>query len=565
MMTGTEIREFRRDKNWTIEYLAQVLRISVWKLQTIEVSAKAVPIPISMNFETLVRAMDAGAISSDANNPRHRFRDFRRSTSFSEKPPFAVVPHCPCGNTLCVLAPTGDGDWDGKHLWKFVGRVCHKTCHVDSGAVVVPRPLRRPPRDLAFDDFHDSANFSITPPFRVVPSCPCGSIRCRLLPQKDGVWDGIHLWKFKSWKCQRVRYVNSQGEIVSIPRGSRRDPNQRHPLLRKPCSLCGRIRFSNRQYRKTLGCYVYALYCLSKAGDAADQKHDRRELFVERNGEVSPLTEEESDKLRRRSKQEFAAPRCELSGCPRFGKRLERSSELSRNDKSGKTRKLLIYYCRPPIPFEAHHVYRVFPRGESAQRVGTGRYVWIDATTGVERETVLKQRSLRADRVMPVTRCKLHDRPLTQGRGPWALQGHLKRWRATCPFGGESYWVRSDGALRAVTRDAKWDKGGRRPLAVEQRQNFVVGQRVEQVLPRFERIVSCIRSLPAWKRRKHEELRAVLEEMGTSKAEIAAVLQGDRPLTAARWFISIETHISYDVVTKYHRYYLKTLRKPDQK
>jgi len=468
-MTGSEIREFRRNKNWNIDHLAKLLGISVWKLQTVERSAESVPTQIEKSFETLVRASDAGAISSDANKPRHRFRDFRRSTSFSQRPPFTTVPHCPCGNALCVLAPTGDGDWDGKHLWKFVGRVCHKTHHVDSDAVVVPRPLRHPPRDLPLDDFRNWPNFSEAPPFSEVPNCPCGKARCRLRPKKDFDRDGRHLWKFKGWKCQRISYLDSNGALVPPPAGLTRDPQLRDPVLLKRCSKCGRIRFLNRQFRIRLGCRVAILSCLRKPGDSPNQEHDPPEYFRENEGKMSPLAAEDHDIMRGRSKQKFPVPLCESDGCSRRGKRMERSSESLHKDANGNSFRLARYCCRPAKPTSRHYAFRVLPHGEAAKRIGEGRYCWLDALTGLRIETVHKRRAIREDRVMPVANCPKHSCALEQDRGPWKIRGQ-RQWRATCPVGLERYKVRNDGSIHPGGSRWMKNKGGRPTGMSEQRK-----------------------------------------------------------------------------------------------
>jgi len=450
-MTGAEIREIRRNQNWTIERLAELLGASVWKLQTIERSTGPIPAQIAGRFDTLVRALAVGAIKSDVDKPRHSFRDFRRSTRFSKVPSFAVGPNCPCQDPRCLLAPVGDGDWDGKHLWKFVGRRCHKTRYVGSSGVVVAQPSRRSPPRSSLDDFHRSTNFSEVPPFPVLPDCPCRNARCRLLPRKDGNWDGQHLWKFKGWGCERISYVNSYGAIVPIPRGLTRDPVLRDPLLQKRCSRCGRMRFLNRQYRSTLKCKVAKLYCLTKAGDAPDQKHDPPEYFRDNDGQISPLSPEDRDKLRGRNRQEFAIPRCDVEGCPGRGKAMERSSELSRDDTSGRSWRLAIYRCRPAKPARPHRVSCVLPHGEVVEEIAKRQYRWKDAQTGQVHETVRKNRVVRKDRVMPAAECPRHGCALIPIRGPWR-RGKMKLWAAVCPKGDERWHVRSDRFVLAPAR-----------------------------------------------------------------------------------------------------------------
>src|SRR3954447_16012894 len=135
-MTGAKLREFRRDQNWTNGQLAQMLDISKWQLQEIETSRRLAPTEITDRIETLVRGLNAGAVKSDRDKPRRQYRDFRRSTNFSETPPFLILPGYPCMDKRCRLTPKEDGDWDGKHLWKFIGRRCTKIYYVDqSGSV----------------------------------------------------------------------------------------------------------------------------------------------------------------------------------------------------------------------------------------------------------------------------------------------------------------------------------------------------------------------------------------------------------------------------------------------
>jgi hypothetical protein len=217
-MTGPEFREFRRNHNLPIDRCAKLLGFSVWKLHTIERSTDPIPPSVAQRADILVRALTDGVIQPSANELRHSFRDFQRSIRFSKPPTFEVVPTCPCNDRKCHLAPAGDGDWDQKHLWKFVGRRCHQTRYIDSNGTIVARPRRRPPPAPQLDNFRHSDKFSQRPPFSVCPACPCRNLRCRLIPVKDGDWDQQHLWKFKGWRCQKTSYVDSKGEVVPIPR-----------------------------------------------------------------------------------------------------------------------------------------------------------------------------------------------------------------------------------------------------------------------------------------------------------------------------------------------------------
>jgi hypothetical protein len=444
--------------------------------------------------------------------------------------------------------------------WKFVGRRCHKTCYVDAKGNVVLRPTRRPSRTLVPEDFLHSINFSLVPPFLICPACPCGNPRCRLIPKRDGKWDGQHLWKFKGWRCQRVSYVDSQGKLVPIPRGSRRSPLLRPPILQKRCSQCGRIRTLNRQYRPRLGSHVAILSCSKKASDPVNLTHDPPEYFRDADGEVVPLSIEDLRKLRGRSRHNFAIPVCDMEGCPRRGKPMELSSEFSRNGDSGEAVRFVKYRCRPMKPASPHQTYCVAPRGEIADRLGKEWYRWQDAETGQVRQTTSNTGIVGSDRVMPQVRCKIHDCLLRQLQGPWGVQGSQRRWKAVCPVGGEPHLVWSDGTLRDFTKGAdKWYRRGRHRLAMDQRQDFIIGQMVDVEIPKFEQMFSRIEvQVPMAKRRDQSEVKSRLMEWGYSKEEIAAKLHADRPLSAARWLIAIRTHLTYEVVKKYHTAYRRS-------
>jgi hypothetical protein len=316
------------------------------------------------------------------------------------------------------------------------------------------------PRVYFQEGFRSSTTFSKRPRFAALPACPCEDRRCRLSPVKDGRWDGQHLWKFQGIRCRKIRYVSAQGKIVPTPRELSRDP-----LLQKRCSRCGRLRQIDRRYRARLGGYRITLRCLPQAGDLPGQEHDPPERFVERDGEVRPLTAAERDELRNRSTAEFAFPSCELAGCPKFGKRMEHSTDLSKTVTSGEVRRIAMYACRPSRPAQSHYAYRVLPRGEEArpvidkktQKVLEGRYRWTDAETREVHETVRKKRSVRKDRVMPAAKCPRHGCAVIPRKGPWR-RGKVKLWLAACPKNGERFHVRGDGSISAPT------KGGRRKL-----------------------------------------------------------------------------------------------------
>jgi hypothetical protein len=309
-----------------------------------------------------------------------------------------------------------------------------------------------------------------------LPTCPCEDSRCRLSPVKDGQWDGQHLWKFQGIRCRKIRYVSARGEIVPTPRELSRDP-----LLEKRCSQCGRLRQIDRRYRARLGGYGITLRCLPQAGDLPGQKHDPPERFVERGGKVRLLTAAESDELRNRSTAEFAIPSCALAGCPKFGKRMEHSTDLSKTITSGERRRIAMYACRPSGPVQSHYAYRALPRGEVVERIAEGRYRWTDAGTHEVHETVRKKRAVRKDRVMPAAKCPRHGCALTPRKGPWR-RGKVKLWLAACPEDGKRYHVRGDGSVAAPGKGTRRKRGPDKTPA-EQTVWFSEGRKVEEVIP----------------------------------------------------------------------------------
>jgi hypothetical protein len=147
---------------------------------------------------------------------------------------------------------------------------------------------------------------------------------------------------------------------------------------------------------------------------------------------------------------------------------MERTADLRKPDKNGKTWPLTMYACRPPQPATAHYEYRMLPHGEvvlpivnSDGKFEEGRYRWTDAKTGEVHETVRKKRAVRKDRVMPDTKCPRHGCPLIPRRGPW-WRGRKKLWLAVCPEGNERYHVPRDGSASPPTSGGK-RKPGRHP------------------------------------------------------------------------------------------------------
>jgi hypothetical protein len=383
------------------------------------------------------------------------------------------------------------------------------------------------PRVHFQEGFRSSTTFSKRPRFQALPACPCADSRCRLSPVKDGQWDGQHLWKFKGTRCQRVRYVNARGKIVPTPRELSRDP-----LLQKRCSRCERLRQIDRRYRARLRGYRITLRCLPQAGDLPDQKHDPPERFVERDGKVRPLTAAERDELRNRSTAEFAIPSCELAGCPKFGKRMEHSTDLSKTVTSGEVRRIAMYACRPSGLAQSHYAYRVLPRGEVVERIAEGRYRWTDAQTREVHETVRKKRAARKDRVMPDARCPQHGCALIPRRGPWRSR-NMKLWLAVCPEDSARYHVRGDASVSAPARG-----GRRKPRKYQHAPSWKPKATLfhEQVLVTVPTFCELFRELRQAKRATPLDAtvwRDHLRKKKRSEIEIDAVLQSRTAEAAA--------------------------------
>lgn len=389
--TGRDVREFRRDLNWNQERLAALLGVSKAYIQQIESASDPAPLSIAERIfgaRQLLLLAEALRTRVADQQPRN-FHDFRRSRNFASQPPFSVLPRCQCGNPRCNLTPVKDGEWDGKHLWKFQG------------------------------------------------------IRCR-----------------------QIVYVNTHGKIVPAPRDLTRDA-----ALRARCSQCGRQRDLARKFRPRLGTHVVMLYCRRRKGDTAGLKHDAPELFMEEKGHVRALTLDEVSKLRGRSTRGFAVPKCDLEGCSRHGKTMERSAVLRLKDDTGIVREVATYRCRPPKPATAHAEYRVLPRGELAMRIELGRYRWKDAETSEQRETFRRERPIRKNRVMPTAKCAEHKSDIISISGPWPIRvkdlrgrrgrggrvtARMQCWRARCSEGNELVYVRSDGSITAA-KASRWE------------------------------------------------------------------------------------------------------------
>lgn len=305
--------------------------------------------------------------------------------------------------------------------------------------------------------WRESVNFAQRPPFDDRPGHACPRARCVLEPVQDGDWPSRgHLWVFQGRKCRRRKYVDQTGRIVPSPG---RYVGDRVPG--EVCAKCGRRRAVGRKWSVRLGCDVFSRYCRRQKSDAANLQHDPPSHYVERGGRMVLLSVEQIEKLRGRSKRSFAVPKCELRGCPRLGKSMERSAVLRLKVVDGADVRIATYRCRAP---KNHAVYRVLPAGEIAERVGFGRYRWAEAGTAKERETANRKRPIRRGRQMPDACCPEHGNKLRRFSGPWPVRGGRRRWRARCASGGEFLYVRGDGAVEGL-KDSRWrrTKGGPKP------------------------------------------------------------------------------------------------------
>jgi hypothetical protein len=385
-----------------------------------------------------------------------RLKPWRESPKFSQKPPFESLPAngaCPCGGFNCRFIPELDGDWWNGHLWKFHGSKCHRHVFLNSAGVRVAAVRR--PRWL------DSVAFKLKkPPFSALPSpCPmCGKAECKPKPVPPvRERDGQYFWVFQGADCNRSYCLNAEGKCVGA--APSRNVVRRAVELRKVCSQCGRLRVMHKKFQPRLGYAVIALRCRSAQGDAPGRKHDSPELFREENRKCRPLTAEELDRLHGRDKRTLVV-QCDLDGCPRHGRTMERFTTLHKRLTDGTPADLAGFRCRAPKP---HVSYRVLPTGEVADRLGHGKYRWADSTTGQVRVTAPVRRPLRKNRIIPVANCSIHGCVLQQYSGPWRVRGKMRRWRAVCSVGREFWYVRSDGDARAA-KASRWSqpsRGGR--------------------------------------------------------------------------------------------------------
>ncbi len=313
-------------------------------------------------------------------------------------------------------------------------------------AAVVPSP--QPHRH--FHDFRRSTKFSQPPLFRLLPACPCGDPGCNFTPLKDGDGPtGPHWWKFQGIRCRKIAYINGRGQIISPPLRYAGDG-----VPRDLCSKCGRQPSVGKKYRSRLNQDVYSLYCRRRKGDPKNLQHDPPTHFLLRAGRFVPVSEQENETLRGRSRREFPVPKCGVENCPHSGRTMERSNVLRLKRADGESAQIAVYRCRPR-PGIPHATYRVLPQGETAERLGMGQYCWTNVNSGEQQETIRDGRPIRAARTMPLVTCPDHNCQLRQHSGSWQVKGKRKSWRAVCPVGGESWYLRSDGSLHA-RKGSRW-------------------------------------------------------------------------------------------------------------
>lgn len=473
-MMSRELRELRRnDLHLSQKDFAPLVGSTENNINQIERRNRRVPGPIASAALALRRAKQARQIELLVSP---RLRPWRESKVFRQKPPFESLPAngtaCGCGSDKCRLCPFRDGDWPLGHLWGFHGSRCYRHVYLNSAGVKV-RPVRKRlwPESMAFKQ---------KPPFSDVPSpCPmCASRECKPKPVRDTERDGEHQWVFQGAACYKSYCLNAQGKYVGTPRSLIVSRRTGDGVPKRQCSRCGRRQAVGKKYSVRLKCDFWTRYCRRKKGDAKDQQHDPPVKFIERNGRFEEIAEEVIERLHGRSRRLFSVPKCELAGCPRLGKTMERSAVLQLRDANGNTWRIATYRCRPLKSARPHAAYRVLPNGEEADRMGLGRYRWTGTTTGVQHETVMGKRPIRKNRVMPPTECPEHHCQVIRVSGPWPIRVKDERgkrlrgerlssrtqcWRARCPVGNEYVYVGSHGISKSP-RHSRWHKPKHGPV-----------------------------------------------------------------------------------------------------
>lgn len=143
-ITGPEVRDFRRNLNWNQEQLALLLAVSKAYIQKIESVPEPAPAVIAERiFGAKQSLLLSEKLTTVAPEQSRRFHDFRRSTNFTRKPPFTILPICGCGDSRCHLTPVADGGQaGGVHWWKFKGLRCRRLTYLNEKGRKVP-PIAR--------------------------------------------------------------------------------------------------------------------------------------------------------------------------------------------------------------------------------------------------------------------------------------------------------------------------------------------------------------------------------------------------------------------------------------
>ncbi len=124
----------------------------------------------------------------------------------------------------------------------------------------------------------------------------------------------------------------------------------------------------------------------------------------------------------------------------------------------------------------------------------------------------------------------------------------------------------SDGSrsTEVSTHEKHGGSRGPDPLAFTDRIEFKVGKLLqEELIPRFQRICADVSALPRRSRVNPNKLVKLLPAYSPRELD-AARRSPSNPKTAARWFVSLDTKRSYNVVAKYHQIYARWVAKRDR-
>jgi ROS/MUCR transcriptional regulator protein len=117
---------------------------------------------------------------------------------------------------------------------------------------------------------------------------------------------------------------------------------------------------------------------------------------------------------------------------------------------------------------------------------------------------------------------------------------------------------------------AHLSKGDYRPLrkrgaqkkAEAEKEYFYVGEKVEEAIPIFEKLIAAKRALPKRIRNKRNHLKRELLNAGFAAEQVDTALVSRTPIIAARRYVSNTDpkNRSFDVIAEYHRDYLAHLK-----